>query len=116
MLSAKDVTVSIGAFVRDFLFPATCLGCRAIAGRQGSLCPSCWRKVKFLEKPYCEVFGTPFLSDQGGGAVSGDAIANPPPFRRSRAVASYSDIARQLVQGLKYNDRTDLAPDRKSVV
>jgi ComF family protein len=110
MLSAKDASVSVSAFVRDLLFPATCLGCRVITGRQGSLCSSCWRKVKFLERPYCEVFGTPFLSDHGADAISGDAIANPPPFHRSRAVATYSDISRQLVQGLKYNDRTDLAP------
>jgi ComF family protein len=96
--------------VRDMLFPATCLGCHEITGRQGTLCPKCWSRVRFIERPYCEVLGTPFSIDYGIGAVSGDAIADPPPFRRLRAVAAYGDVARKLVQSLKYQDRTDLAP------
>jgi ComF family protein len=54
--------------------------------------------------------GTPFGVDQGTGALSGDAIVNPPPYRRARSVAAYGDVAKKLVQQLKYNDRTDLAP------
>src|SRR5690606_20490601 len=36
--------------------------------------------------------------------------AQPPPFGRARAAVAYSGAARQMVQGLKFNDRTDLAP------
>jgi ComF family protein len=43
------------------------------------------------------------------GALSAEAIADPPPFDRCRAVATYDDIARTLVHGLKYRDRLDLA-------
>ena len=96
--------------VRDVLFPATCLGCHEITGQQGTLCPKCWGRVRFIERPYCEVLGTPFSLDHGIGAVSGDALANPPHFRRLRSVAAYGDVARTLVQALKYQDRTDLAP------
>jgi ComF family protein len=92
------------------LFPAICLGCHEITGRQGTLCPKCWGKVRFIERPYCEVLGTPFSLDHGDGAISGDALADPPPFRRLRSVAAYGDVARKLVQSLKYQDRTDLAP------
>jgi ComF family protein len=97
-------------YLRDALFPPTCLVCHVATSRTGTLCPSCWNKVKFIERPFCEVLGTPFGTDQGDGVLSGDAIANPPPFHRSRAVALYGPIARKLVQSLKYNDRTDLAP------
>ena len=38
-----------------------------------------------------------------------DAIAKPPPFDRLRSVAIHDGIARNLVHGLKYRDRTDLA-------
>lgn len=54
--------------------------------------------------------GTPFSHDMGEGFLSAEAIANPPPFDRSRAAVAYSGVAREMVQGLKYNDRTDLAP------
>jgi ComF family protein len=96
--------------MRDALFPPTCLVCHVVTSRTGTLCPSCWNKVKFIERPFCEVMGTPFAFDQADGMLSGDAIANPPPFRRARTVASYGDVSKKLVQLLKYNDRTDLAP------
>ncbi len=37
------------------------------------------------------------------------AIADPPVFGRARAVARYDGIARDLVHGLKYGDRVELA-------
>src|SRR5688572_31570925 len=58
--------------------------------------------------PYTTLFRS--SQDMGDGFLSADAIANPPPFRRARAAVSYSGVARQMVQGLKYSDRTDLAP------
>lgn len=54
--------------------------------------------------------GTPFTHDMGEGFLSAEAIADPPPFERARAAAAYSGVARQMVQALKYHDRTDLAP------
>ena len=54
--------------------------------------------------------GTPFAHEMGDGFLSAEAIANPPPFDRARAAVAYSGVARQMVQGLKYNDRAELAP------
>ena len=95
---------------RDLVYPPTCLACHVLTDNMGTLCPSCWKKVRFIDRPFCEVLGTPFAIDQPDGTLSPAAIADPPPFRRSRCVVDYGDISRKLVQGLKYNDRTDLAP------
>lgn len=46
----------------------------------------------------------------GEGFLSAEAIANPPPFDRARAAVVYAGVARDMVRGLKYGDRTDLAP------
>jgi ComF family protein len=92
------------------LFPPVCMGCRRQVLRPGTLCGVCWPRLRFLERPWCEVMGTPFGHDMGEGFLSADAIANPPPFKRARAAVAYSGMARRMVQGLKYNDRTDLAP------
>jgi ComF family protein len=110
LLQLPEIVGAMAAGLRNVLLPPTCLGCHEITQRQGSLCPKCWNRVRFIERPYCEALGTPFSVDHGDGALSGDAIADPPPFRRLRAVAAYCDVARKLVQALKYNDRTDLAP------
>lgn len=92
------------------LFPPACAGCRRQVSQPGTLCASCWPKLRFLERPWCAVMGTPFNHDMGDGLLSAEAIANPPPFERSRAAVAYGGVARRMVQALKYGDRTDLAP------
>ena len=94
----------------DLVYPPACAGCGVLLGSGAGLCPGCWSKLAFIERPYCEVLGTPFSHDLGPGILSADAIANPPPFERLRSVALYDDLARNLVHSLKYRDRTDLAP------
>jgi len=92
------------------LFPPVCAGCRRLVSAPGTLCGECWPKLRLLERPWCEVMGTPFSHDMGEGFLSAEAIANPPPFRRARAAVSYEGVAQKIVLGLKYADRTELAP------
>lgn len=96
--------------VSDFMFPPTCPGCGRAMAEHGALCQACWRDVSFIERPYCEVLGTPFEHDLGAGFLSAEAIANPPVFDHLRAVCTFDGAARNLVHGLKYRDRTELAP------
>ncbi len=100
---------SFGRWLADLALPPQCLACRAPVTGMGSLCPGCWSRLKLIERPYCARLGIPFAYDLGAGALSAEAIADPPPFDRCRAVAVYDDVARQLVHGLKYRDRLDLA-------
>ena len=93
----------------DLVLPPQCLACLRRVAKQGALCPSCWSGFKSIERPYCEILGTPFTYDLGKGAVSAQAIADPPPFARCRAVATFDDISRKLVHGLKFRDRLDLS-------
>ena len=94
----------------DTVYPPVCAGCGVLLGSKASLCPACWAGLAFIERPYCEVLGTPFAHDLGAGFLSADAIANPPVFDRLRAVCLFEGAARNLVHGLKYRDRTELAP------
>ena len=94
--------------VRIF-FPPLCAGCRRLVSEPGALCAICWPSLRHLEPPWCPIMGTPFAQDMGEGFLSAEAIADPPPFGRLRAAVAYSAVARDMVQGLKYNDRTDLA-------
>ncbi|MBO0904299.1 ComF family protein [Jiella sonneratiae] len=100
------ITNSLGRL----LFPAVCAGCQSAVTRAGSVCPDCWGKLRFIERPYCEVLGLPFSYDLGRGFLSAEAIAEPPPFARLRAAVLYQDLAAHLVAALKYGDRTDLVP------
>ena len=94
----------------DALYPPTCMACRSAIGAHGALCPRCWSAMRFIERPFCERLGTPFEQDLGEGLVSPQAMADPPVFRRARAVARFEDgPARTLAHRLKYSDRAELA-------
>lgn len=104
----------VGKYAREWpasiLFPPTCLGCRELVTAPGTLCPECWPEIQFLERPWCPVMGIPFDHEMGEGFLSGEAIADPPPFNRARSAVSYTGAARRMAQALKFSDRTDLAP------
>ncbi|MCI0465441.1 MAG: ComF family protein [Beijerinckiaceae bacterium] len=95
----------------DIVFPPACLCCRQATETPGSLCASCWSQVRFIERPFCDRLGTPFVMDLGNdGLLSPEAVSNPPVFDRARAVAHFDDgPVRQLVHRLKYYDRMELA-------
>jgi len=93
----------------DLALPPHCLACERRVADAGTLFAACWNKLRLIEDPYCVRLGTPFTYDLGEGALSAEAIADPPPFDRCRAVAVFDDVARRLVHGLKYRDRLDLA-------
>ncbi|MEM9107927.1 MAG: ComF family protein [Pseudomonadota bacterium] len=93
----------------DAVYPPACLGCGAPCQRHGALCGTCWSSLQPIERPYCDVLGTPFSYNVGEAIVSPDAMADPPPFERARAAVVFDGVARRLVHGLKYKDRLDLA-------
>jgi len=93
----------------DVVLPPACPGCGALVGGHGALCAECWANISFIERPICPILGTPFSYEMGEGIVSAAAIADPPRFDRARAAVLFDDLARSLVHGLKYRDRTDLA-------
>ena len=108
----RRVLAGAVAFARataDIALPPQCLSCDAPVSSHGALCARCWGKMRLIERPYCAQLGIPFAYDLGPGALSAEAIADPPPFARCRAVAAFEDVARSLVHGLKYRDQLELA-------
>ncbi|MCR9139566.1 MAG: ComF family protein [Alphaproteobacteria bacterium] len=98
-----------GVMIGHWVYPPVCAGCGVLVGEHGGVCGTCWSNLRQIERPCCDVMGTPFSHDMGGALVSAEAIADPPPFRRARAAVLYDDVARSIVHRLKYKDRTDLA-------
>src|SRR3954452_21436376 len=93
----------------DVGLPPLCAACREAVASTG-LCAACWSKLSFIAPPFCERLGIPFVYDPGPGILSMEAIADPPAYQRARAAAQFDEVARTLVHGLKYHDRTELAP------
>lgn len=93
----------------DIALPTLCVACREPVADEG-VCADCWSKLSFIAPPYCPRLGIPFIYDPGPGLLSMQAIADPPTYQRARAAVRYDEVAKTLVHGLKYQDRTDLAP------
>ena len=93
----------------DAILPPQCAACGEPTGTGGGVCPSCWARIDFIERPLCPRLGLPLPFDAGEGALSAEAIARPPPYDRARAVARFDGVARQLVHALKYRDRLECA-------
>ena len=93
-----------GRQVIDFLAPPKCLACHEAVLEPASLCLSCWANLKLIDAPVCNVLGIPFAYDQGEGAISPAALAEPPPWDRARAAVAYDEASRRIVHGLKYRD------------
>lgn len=96
-------------FLLDLLFPPGCLECGVQTTRSNTICPSCWQRIKFIEKPVCDRLGVPFAFEPGEGILSAEALAKPPNYARARYVAHYEGVARSLVQKIKFRDQTHLA-------
>jgi ComF family protein len=91
----------------DLVVPPCCLVCRTRMGAHHLLCAKCWREVRFIRPPVCDVLGIPLPFDAGERMVSAAALAAPPAWDRARAVAHFSGAMRTLVHQLKYADRHD---------
>lgn len=97
----------VGGLVLDVLIPAQCLGCETIVDTPGALCASCWPKIRFIDRPYCDACGVPFDFDVGVGALCPSCVRDRPEYERGRSAVVYDDGSRSLILGLKYGDRTD---------
>ncbi len=109
-LRALGAVSALGRAALDFVYPPTCLACRAAIAEAGALCSRCWGAMRFIERPFCERLGTPFEQDLGPGLISPQAIADPPVYGRARAAVRFEDgPARRLIHRLKYSDRIEIA-------
>lgn len=88
----------------DWLTPPKCVVCRRDVTAGATLCVACWQTLHFIDEPVCEALGTPFEYDEGEGALSAAAIAEPPPWDRGRAAVAFDDASKALVHLLKYRD------------
>jgi ComF family protein len=108
-MAPGDVLLRLGRGALDLLYPPTCLDCGAPIAAADALCPACFARLRPITAPYCPRLGIPFQHNPGPGALSAEAIADPPPFERSRSAVLYNEVARAVVARMKYGDRPELA-------
>jgi ComF family protein len=96
----------------DLLLPPRALD--EATGGQGSvqsigLTAETWRRIVFVEAPFCDGCGAPFDYDLGPGARCAACQGRRPAFDHARAACLYDEHSRDLILKLKHADRTDLS-------
>jgi predicted amidophosphoribosyltransferase len=81
-MTASLTAVRFGRSILRFVMPPLCLVCHAPVAADHALCVGCWSNVVFIEPPVCDRLGIPFPYEQGEGAISAAAIADPPNWGR----------------------------------
>ncbi len=106
---ALSVLGSAARAALDLVVPPLCLVCRKPVGNAGTLCPECWRGMRFIGPPFCDNCGLPFEVAPPGHAICGECLREPPAFSRARAVLRYDDASRALILRFKNADRVHAA-------
>lgn len=92
------------------VLPPTCLACAEPTTDAGTLCPKCWREMRFITAPCCARCGRPLGPLEGANGLCADCVEHPPVFDRARAVFLYKGTGPGLIIAFKMNDRSYLAP------
>lgn len=95
----------------DLALPPLALdeGASATAVQSPGMTAELWRKIAFIEAPFCDGCGSPFEYEMGEGALCPACLARRPAFARARAACLYDEHSRDLILKLKHADRTDLS-------
>ncbi|KKB96192.1 DNA utilization protein GntX [Candidatus Arcanobacter lacustris] len=96
--------------ILDLIFPPKCLICGSLIASMPGLCSNCWANINFISKPACAKCNLPFEYDFGEDVICGACTASKPLYHKAKSVFIYDDFSKPLLHGLKYQDKTHLAP------
>ncbi len=90
------------------IFPPKCVLCGKIIENDDTLCPDCWKKIKFIEKPYCDKCSTPFEFEISSNDNCLSCIKNKPLYIKARSAIIYDNEIAKLIFNFKFHDKTYL--------
>lgn len=106
--------VSLTRPVLDFMLPPRCPGCAAVVAADHRFCVDCWRQLRFLTAPGCDLCARPLGTHDG--LICGPCLKAPPAYDNVIAGVAYGDIASRVVLRLKYARRPGLARTMAAVL
>lgn len=89
----------------DTLLPPRCIGTGDIIETPGTISPTLWKELSFIDDPMCACCGMPFAVDALAGMTCAACLDQPPAFDEARATLAYNEASRKLVLDFKYGDK-----------
>lgn len=94
--------------ILKIIYPPKCVLCEKIIEDEDTLCSECWKKIKFIEKPYCNKCATPLDFKVSEEDLCLACLKNEPLYIKSRSAVVYEgDIAR-IIFKFKFYDKLHL--------
>jgi ComF family protein len=101
----KKTLASLCGAAIDVILPPRCVATGEIVDAQGTVSPSFWPSLQFIEEPCCVTCGIPFSFSATAGMLCAACIEREPLFDRSRSATVYNDASRKMILSFKYGDR-----------
>ena len=101
----------VGAGLLDVIYPSVCHGCDERIFGGGALCEDCRASLVPLSEPFCERCGMGFDAAVVGAHECSNCRDQAFAFDFARPGVSRSDLSIELVRGLKYKRRLDMAEE-----
>lgn len=89
----------------DAALPPRCPSCGSLVERQGSLCPPCWAKLRFITGSACQRCAVPVPHAPGGAIVCPACILEPPLYGRARAALRYDTASAPMILAMKHRGK-----------
>lgn len=90
------------------IYPYRCPSCRRIVNNN-SFCESCWKKLFFIEKPYCVICGEQLNVKTDSDLICGKCIKFKYNFDRNFSVFIYNRTIAKAIYKFKFGRKTFLA-------
>ena len=97
----------INSFI-SLIYPYKCPICNKIILDKDTFCSDCWKKVKFIHKPFCNKCSAPFEFQVGEDDICLNCINNKPLYIKLRSAVIYNKTISKLIFKFKFYDLTCL--------
>jgi ComF family protein len=91
----------------NYLMPPRCIDCGEFSSEYDTLCPTCWKKYRFIQEPCCKICGTPFEIDIESICLG--CMKIKPKYDSAKSLFRFDENSKRIIHNFKYYDKTHLS-------
>lgn len=88
-----------------FIFPPKCVLCDKIVEDEDTLCCDCWKKIKFIKRPFCDKCSAPFEFNIANDDICLSCMKDKPLYIKSRSAVVYNSEVAKIIFKFKFYDK-----------
>lgn len=98
----------ITKYLTNYVFPLNCSLCSEFIDSNTGFCATCWNRLNFISKPYCQWCGRAFEISIFEDITCGKCLHEAPIFYKARSLIKFDQHSKKLIHAFKYHDKTEL--------